>query len=100
MESLEVVKSLEEEGELTDQEQLTIHILRGKIYVILQQYENGYEDYTKDRDEFQDNYNVSSLIDEIKKNRKQKNNPMIAKSELDIKLFEQKINLKGKIKLE
>ena len=36
----------------------------------LQQYENGYEDYTKDRDEFQDNYNVSSLIDEIKKNRK------------------------------
>ncbi len=36
----------------------------------LQQYENGYGDFTDGRKTVQDNYTVKSLINEIKKNRK------------------------------
>jgi hypothetical protein len=36
----------------------------------LQQYENGYGDFTQERDKFQNSYTVTNLIEEIKKNRK------------------------------
>ncbi len=41
MECLEVVKNLEKEGGLTDEEQLTLHILKGRIYAIFQQYDKA-----------------------------------------------------------
>lgn len=41
MESLEIVKKLEEEGGLNDQDQLTIHILKGRIFAVSHQYENA-----------------------------------------------------------
>jgi tetratricopeptide (TPR) repeat protein len=40
MESFDIVKKLEEKGGLTDQEQLSIHILKGRVYAVTHQYED------------------------------------------------------------
>ena len=41
IESFEIVRKLEEEGGLTDEEQLTIHILKGRIHTAYHRYENA-----------------------------------------------------------